>query len=345
MTHIEIIPESIKLIKMTDEEYFSSKYDKYTSNSKLALLNPLQGGSITKYKAGYKSSYSPSFELGSAVHGMLLQPHDFVISPLSKPSGKLGEFVLAVYKARRKNISLEKAINIAKKESDYYVNSLTPNRIKTAIKSGLSFYIGKLKEDKVINTTEQILYLSDAIREKFIQCIDSAKKDVKLMGKLNPDHLVVPVESFNEYAIFCDLKITIDSKEHIIPIKCKIDNFTIDHELGIITLNDLKTTGRPVSYFMGNYVPQTDELGVTKKVWMNGSFQKYHYHRQMGLYFWLLSSAIKHIYDYDYDLKANMLLVETIPPFNTRVCPINGVHIKKGLDEFKKLIIYLIENE
>ena len=40
MAVIEIVPESIQLIKMTDEEYFSDKYKDYISNSKLGLLNP-----------------------------------------------------------------------------------------------------------------------------------------------------------------------------------------------------------------------------------------------------------------------------------------------------------------
>lgn len=337
MATIEIIPESIQLTRMSDEEYFSDKYKDYLSNSKLGLLNPAQDGSVEKFKTGFKSSYSEAFELGSAVHCLLLQPDDFKISDLEKPTGKLGLFVLAVYAARRKGMKLSEAIEIAKVEADYYVKSLTANRIKTAISKGLDFYMKKLRQDRNRYVSdEDIIYLSKPMKEKFMKCMTSARNDAKFMGKLNPECLIVPNESFNEYAILCDLKVTLDDgSTHKLKIKGKLDNFTLDHEMGVITLNDLKTTGRPIRYFMGNYV---------NGEWISGSFQKFHYYRQMGLYLWLLNAAIKQTRGLDYELKANLLLVETIPEHNTKVCKVNGIHIERGLDEFKKLIIYLIEN-
>ena len=72
MVKIEIIPESIELIKLTDEEYFSNKYKDYISNSKLSLLNPDEEGSIEKYESGFDSKFSDSFELGGAVHAIVL---------------------------------------------------------------------------------------------------------------------------------------------------------------------------------------------------------------------------------------------------------------------------------
>ena len=63
--YLEIIPESIQLIKMTDEEYFSEKYKDYISNSKLSLIDPTAGGSPEKYLEGFKGSYNESFELGT----------------------------------------------------------------------------------------------------------------------------------------------------------------------------------------------------------------------------------------------------------------------------------------
>lgn len=64
MGQVNIIPESIKLLKMTDAEYFSSKYNDYLSNSKIGLLNPEEDGSLEKFLTGFKSGYSSSFELG-----------------------------------------------------------------------------------------------------------------------------------------------------------------------------------------------------------------------------------------------------------------------------------------
>ena len=48
-TTIRILPETIRLVKMTDKEYFSSENKDYISNSKLGLINPDEGGSYEKY--------------------------------------------------------------------------------------------------------------------------------------------------------------------------------------------------------------------------------------------------------------------------------------------------------
>lgn len=55
----------------------------------------------------------------------------------------------------------------------------------------------------------------------------------------------------------------------------KADNWTIDKDNKIITLNDLKTTGHLLEQFM------------------NGSFWNFHYHRQMGMYLWMLLQFCK----------------------------------------------------
>jgi len=45
---VEILTNSIQLLNLSDEEYFSDIYANYTSNSKLKLINPLEGGSPKK---------------------------------------------------------------------------------------------------------------------------------------------------------------------------------------------------------------------------------------------------------------------------------------------------------
>ena len=42
LADIELTPilDSLQLLKITDEEYFSDKYKHYISNSRLGLLNP-----------------------------------------------------------------------------------------------------------------------------------------------------------------------------------------------------------------------------------------------------------------------------------------------------------------
>lgn len=94
---------------------------------------------------------------------------------------------------------------------------------------------------------------------------------------------------------------------------------------------------------MGNYVKRVDSDGVLNDVWYNGSFQTYHYYRQMGMYFWLLQAALKKIHGINYKLKCNMVVVETIPEFQCKIYPVNGKQIKAGLDEFKNLITLVVE--
>lgn len=339
MVKIEIIPDSLELLKMTDEEYFSSTYKDYLSNSKLSLLNPDEGGSMEKFNSGFKSDYSDSFELGSAVHCALLQPDFFHISDIRKPSGKLGLFAENFLKYRQQGLSINDSILKSSEESNYYSGKMTPARIKTAIKTSLPFY---LKRNKVVDSIQdkKHLYLSEAIFNKTEACLSGALNNRKLMELLNPKGLLEDPEVFNEYAILCEANIYEDDVLiKTIKLKSKLDNFTIDHEEKVVTLNDLKTSGKPVNFFMGNNVKQLDELGNEVQVWIDGSFQKYRYYRQMGMYMWMLQSALhKKLSISSYTYKANMLVIETIPNFNSKVFRVSNKEINKGLVELKELL-------
>lgn len=84
---------------LSDEEYFKRPG---ISNSRLKYINPKEGGSPLLYKNPPKFEYSPSLELGSAVHQLILQPNDYELSEYDgKPSGKLGVFIDYVYKYRQ----------------------------------------------------------------------------------------------------------------------------------------------------------------------------------------------------------------------------------------------------
>lgn len=347
VTKIRIIPESIQLLKMLDEEYFSEKYKGYISNSKLGLIDPNNGGSNEKYETGFKSSYSDSFELGSAVHAMLLQPEFFTISSIRKPSGKLGIFAEQVFKLRLEGHTIQAAIDEASLIADYYAGKLVKTRLSTAIKTSIPFYLGRMK--LVEELGKQTLFLSEALANKYEQCMLGVDNNPKIKKILNPSGLhltseiLMPVKVYNEFAILCEVEFIDDEGViTVVPIKAKLDNFTIDQEAQEVTLNDLKTTGKPVRFFMGNHVKVINEGNEEKEVWIDGSFQKYHYYRQMGLYGWLLQCAVKQIYGLNYKLKVNMLVVETIPNYNTKVFVVNGNYIKEGLKEFKQLLTLVV---
>lgn len=282
MVEIEIIPDSIELIKISDEEYFSPKYKDYISNSRLGYINEEEDGSEEKFVAGFKSGYSDSFELGSAVHALVLQPESYFISGHSKPTGKLGEFANEVLKLRSTGLyTLQEAITKASINADYYSGKLKDNRLKTAIKGSLEYYLDRIKIIEEVEDHSPI-YLSKPIKEKLAQCISGVNDNKDFINILRPEGLLTPPQAFNEYAIFCEVIITIDGVPTTVKIKAKLDNFTIDIENEILTLNDLKTSGKPVKFFMGNWVTEIDEEKGEVKRWYNGSFQKYHYYRQMG---------------------------------------------------------------
>ena len=337
MSEIRIIPETIQLIRMTDAEYFGPKYKDYVSNSKLGSLNEKEGGSLEKFFEPYKSSYSDSFALGTAVHASILQPDSYIISPLRKPSGKLGVFAEKVFELRGKGMKISDAIEKASIDSDYYAGKLTGTRLKTAIKSSLPFYLQRIHVDTNIEDVET-LFLSPAIAEKHDTCVTNLLNNKSITKILKPESLFTPVDSYNEYAILADIEVIIDGVSTIIGMKAKLDNFNVDHENETATLNDLKTTGKPVNFFMGNDVVMKDESGkVTGTQWFDGSFQHFHYFRQMGVYLWLMVCYLQ-TKGYKYKPKANMVVVETVPEFRSKIYPVNSKQLKAGLDEFKELI-------
>lgn len=339
MAQIRIIPESIELLKISDEKYFNN-YKDYISNSGLSLINPEEDGSFEKFSLGIRSEYSDSFALGSAIHAMLLQPENYIIAEITKPNAKLGIFAEELYKFRNEGLPLHLCIPLASEKADYYSGKLTGNRLKTALKGILPFYLQRMNYQ--ISSDKETIFLSNSIKEKFDKCFENIKNAGEFNKILFPEGIINSPEIFNEYAIFCEIEyVDTDTGEITnIKIKAKLDNFTINHESNTVTLNDLKTTGKPVNYFMGNFV--NSKLSE-EPIWYNGSFQYYHYYRQMAIYSWLLKSALKYLYDLEYTINVNMLVIETIPEFNSKVYPLNGKQIKYGLDEFKSLLSLVVQ--
>lgn len=345
---IEIIPESIKLLKMSDEEYFSPKYKDYISNSKLKLINPDEGGSSELWFEGMKSTYSESFELGSAVHEMLLQPDSFFISDIKKPSGKLGRFADLVFQYMENGVDKTEALKIGSIDADYYSGKMSKKRLDTALESCEPYWEQRLAiKDEIFDKVP--IYLSEGMSNKFECCMNGILSNPKFKKTLYPEGFLVDPEYFNEYAYFADAIVYFNNGEeeiaYPIKLKGKFDNFTIDEENSVVTLNDLKTTGKPVAYFMGCNAKLVDEDGNEFRKWIDGSFQKFHYHRQMGMYTFLLQSYITQMYKKTMTFRANMLVVETIPEFKSKIFTVANGHIKKGLDELKRLLILVAKAE
>ena len=107
----------------------------------------------------------------------------------------------------------------------------------------------------------------------------------------------------------------------------KADNYTVDTTSKKLVLNDLKTTGKPVLWFMN---PEY------------GSMQHYSYYRQMFLYLWVLSMYCEKRYgatkQSGWTTSANMLVVETIPEYRSRCFNVSSTWLKKGKLEAEMLL-------
>lgn len=339
---VQFLIETVEAKELSDVEYFSTDYKQYVSNSKLKLINPDEGGNPQKFKDGIKSEYNASFEFGTAVHELILQPEEFVLSEYPfKPSAKLGLFIDEVIKSRNNGLSISNSLLVASIKADYYKGKLSPKIIKTAIQKGLRYYYDSVFKDIHLDEFgREVIILNEKLQKDVKECINCVHQNIKIRNLLHDQNFTETIQHFNEQALFIDIAVTLPNEEIVvIPFKLKFDNYSIDPEIKVITLNDLKTTGKPVSYFMGNMIPTLDDKGKkTGEQWCNGSMQNYHYYRQMGIYMMILQIYMKSKGYTDYSYKSNMMVVESTPDFKSEVFPVSQSYIKKGLQEFKELI-------
>ena len=316
---IYIIPESIKLLKISDEEYFSKSY---ISNSSLSLINPEQDGSPKIYHEGLgeHKKYLESLEVGTAVHAMILQPESYYINcSIDKPSGKNFFIVEDIIKLRKSGKSIYNSIKEAAEKHNYFKNKLTQDVIKKIITNCLSYYKYLYRNpEKIMPNGKEIIYMSSYSRWRTFECIKSIKAS-KGYNIINPKGLFSEPIIGKEDTLVCEIVVEFEGNKVILPLKAKIDNWTLDFESGILTLNDLKTTGKELSHF-------------------NDSFRDFHYGRQVAMYLWMLNEYCKVTYNKEFRKFANIITVETSKPFNSGVFPISTNQIKKGILEFRELI-------
>lgn len=320
LNDIKITPilESVRREKMSDEVYFRD-YKDYISNSRLKLINPDQGGSIENWLTGFSDTVSSSLTLGSSVHALLLQPESFTLGPdLKKPTAKLGAVIDAIKKYRKQGKSIYNSICLACEEIGYYKKSYQ-SKIKDIIKSGLFYYINSRQFD------DSVILLSTKDRNIVQNCLAS-------LQSINVNRILKPiglfgeeVDSYNEDAFFMDFNISYGDKAGVLKIKMKADNWTIDVENKVITLNDLKTTGHLCCQFMKE----------------GGSLETFHYERQFAYYLYVLLRYCEKVYGYnkeEWTVKCNVIVVETTADNRAAVFPITPELLEKGRKEFCKLL-------
>lgn len=326
--NVKLIPlfDTIQLIEMSDEEYFSEKWAGYISNSTLALINPDQDGSPQIYKEGLSKhpKYSDSLVFGSAVHELVLQPKKFaVVNNVDRPTAKMGAMADELYKTflSNKGVVSDKDIIAASDKIDYYKGKMDSIKIENVKDKCINYWWDRRDWESEHNNSEiEPIYLDPKSREKLQLCLASVEANKEVQDLLHPKGVFEEPISMNEAALFMDVKAEHEGKETILKLKGKLDNFTIDIETNEVVLNDLKTTGHWLIDF-------------------GDSFKKYHYNRQMAMYAWMLRSYVEKQYNIKpSSLMANMLLVCTVPDYRAGVFRVTNGEIRKGFLEFKDLL-------
>lgn len=319
---------------MPDSEYFAIKG--CTSISKLKLLDPLHGGSPQRYLEGFSNEYNESLLLGTTVHTNILQPDEFELSEYDKkPSGKLGYFVEKMYYWRKKGKTILEAISLASNDANYYKDKITHKIFRNALEQGFDYYynlmIGTFNSDK------EVLILSKDLLNRAHQCINSIANSYSIQKILRQNDFEEK-QFYNEIAMFSDVEVTFpDGKKHIIKVKGKLDSVVWDPETKILYLNDIKTTSKPLEYFMDKYYDGQCYEGV---------WGHHMYYAQVALYNVFLQKYFQEILHIDYkDLQCNIFAVETCNQHRADTFRINNSYIDLGIKTFKDWICRLAYHE
>ena len=233
MIKLEPLYETLEYKDISDEIYYSSKYSEYVSNSKLALINPDQGGSVEKFKAGFNAN-SDSLILGSAVHCLILQPEEFELNEqVDRPTAKMGMMADALFETFRMNkeVTSEDVIKVSNKVN-YYKGKMTPEKIDNVINSCTDYWSLRTLHDIHTPGRKEQIYLDPKSRDKCKACVKSLTDNKDIQDLLHLTGIFENPISMNEAALFINFKATDTEtgRSTILKFKAKLDNFTVDLE-------------------------------------------------------------------------------------------------------------------
>lgn len=325
LSEIKLTPllDTLQLIKISDAEYFSPKYGECISNSRLGLLNPRQGGSPESFFTGFKDEgFISSLVIGSAVHELVLQNESFELAPaLGKPTAKMGAMADELYPVWLEHPIRTSDITEASNKINYYKGKLTPDRIKQVNEQCIPYW--KARKKLVSNSNKELIYLDDKSRDTVYNCVEALTNNPQVQELLHPSGLIDAPISLNENALLLDVQAECPNGEtFIMHLKAKLDNFTIDLESDTVVVNDVKTIGKVVSEIDSN-------------------ISKYHYSRELAMYLFLLRLYVIKEYGIENPtMKANYLVVSTVPQYYTKVRAMTKKECYAGLHEFRTLLRY-----
>ena len=318
---IKITPilDSLKLEDIDDNIYFSEKFKNYISNSRLGILKK---DGVKVFFKGIPQVYNPSFETGTLIHQQVLQPEAFYVIPeVFKPTAKAGLMADALYKSDG-TVPTDDEIKAQSYIIGYYKDKLTSNRIKEFRDKAEPYW-----RDRFLYETnnpfkegdKKRIYTDERNFELLTNCLKTLNENSEIQSLLNPVGIVDTPIKGNEKTILLDIQMEVPGYEpRVYKLKAKLDNFSIDTEENVITVNDLKTTSRPAKDFNPEY---------------------FSYQREIAFYSYLLKQVAKKYYNIEKPtIKGNFLVVSTIPEYNTLVYPMTPKLFKSGMSEVSYLL-------
>lgn len=323
LDQIKIIPllDTLEIKKIPDSLYFSKEYKDYISNSRLGILK--KDGPKSFFE-GIPFQSSPSLEIGSAVHELVLQGDLFHLCfDADRPTSKAGIMADELYPIFSTDSSSEerlKAIYAASDKVSYYKGMLDTKKIELLLDKCAPYWKQrKSYESKKLDSTP--IYLDVKSRETVQQCVHALERNSYIQTLLHPKGYLSDPISKNEQAILLNVQIQMpENYSFVFKLKSKLDNFTIDLETNEVVVNDVKTIGKLLSEFQNN-------------------FTNFAYYRELSMYSWLLSLVCQKIYGITpSSIKANCLVVSTIPNYYTKVYKLTKADFTRGWEEFKYLL-------
>lgn len=307
-----MIIRNAKLVRMSDAEYFGPEYKDYVSNSRLSLLNPEEGGSVQAFLNGFDNKrYSPSMDVGSAVHAFVLQPQDYYMSEADLPSGKLGLIAKMLLSYGDREIDREDIARVIA-EVGYFGTDATKEKIDKVYNAVIPF-IAQARREKGKPGSLPI-YLDAKQKDAVSKCVRALGRDRKVKEMLSCRDDDSGTSCFNEYAVLADAVFDLNGKECTVKVKCKIDRFIADDNRFII--HDFKTTHKNVQYF---------EESITQ----------YHYYRQAAFYKMMLETLYK---DDGLEFGGFSFIAVSTLDYSVRTVKAGGNMLQKGEEELEELM-------
>lgn len=316
---IKITPllDTLKLEDIDDDTYFKQYSKEYISNSRLGVLKK---DGVKAFFEGIPQVYNPSFETGTLIHENVLEPDKYeVIEGVFKPTAKAGLMAEALYRPD----GTTPTDNEIKSQSyiiGYYKDKLTSNRLKEFRDKAEPYWRDRFiyEQNNPIGDKKRI-YTDEKNFELLTNCLRTLGENKDIQKLLHPTGIVEEPIVGNERTILMDIEMKIpDYESRIYHLKAKLDNFSIDTEENVITVNDLKTTSRPAVQFDPTF---------------------FSYQREIAFYSYLLKQVVKKYYNIENPtIKGNFLVVSTIPEYNTLVYPMTPKLFKSGMMEVSYLL-------